>query len=516
MAFYYVGGDRDQMFLLATSMRDWLDEGHLAWFVIDVVETVDTSQFHARHRNDGAGRAAYHPDMMLALLFYAYGVGMRSSRRIEAACRTDAAFRVICGNVFPDHATIARFLVNHEQAIEGLFVEVLRLCAAAGLVSLGTIALDGTKIGTDASLDSNRTAGWIRAEASRIIGEALSVDAAEYSGVKPLFDSEELPSALTTRVGRLARLDAALASIRASEEVERDGLAKLAVRAAAASEVGRQLEGRKHRDPRAALLRAEMDAKAIKVRGERKRAARVELEAAATETGRKVLGRKPKLDDRDELAAAKKVTDAARRALAVAGEAHRANIVDPDSRIMKTQKGWVQGYNAQAVVNELQVVVGHNVTQEGNDKRQFAPMMAVTRRLLDLAGITVPVEMVLADAGYWSDANATVEGPDRLIATTKDHVQRRVARQMGTTVGPPNPDMSHIDAMEHRLRTPQGAARYSMRSHTIEPLFGDLKENRGFRRFRRRGLNAARSEWALMTLSHNLAKLFDHQTIITT
>jgi transposase len=156
MAFHYVGGDRDQLFLLATSMRDWLDEGHLAWFVIDVVEKVDTSLFHVFHPNNGPGRPAYDPDMMLALMFYAYGTGVRSSRRIEAACRTDAAYRVICGNVFPDHATIARFLVNHERAIESVFVDVLRLCAAAGLVSVGVIALDGTKMGTDAALDPDR------------------------------------------------------------------------------------------------------------------------------------------------------------------------------------------------------------------------------------------------------------------------------------------------------------------------------------------------------------------------
>lgn len=146
MARHYVGGDRDQLFLLATSMRDWLDEGHLAWFMIDVVAKVDTTAFHAIHPNDGPGRPAYHPDMMLAMLFYAYGTGIRSSRRIEAACRSDAAFRVICGNVTPDHATIARFLVDHEAAIEASFVDVLRLCAAAGLVSVGTIAIDGTKI----------------------------------------------------------------------------------------------------------------------------------------------------------------------------------------------------------------------------------------------------------------------------------------------------------------------------------------------------------------------------------
>ncbi|MGH9279513.1 MAG: transposase, partial [Acidimicrobiales bacterium] len=186
MAFHYAGENRDQLFLLAVSMRDWLDEGHLAWFVIDVVARIDTSALHARHPNDGPGRPAYNPDTMLAVLFYAYGMGVRSSRRIEALCRTDAAFRVLAAGATPDHATIARFFVDHERAVEDAFVEVLRLCAAAGLASVGTIAVDGTKMGTDAALDANRGRGAIVAERQRLhaeveamLAEGRSVDAAE-------------------------------------------------------------------------------------------------------------------------------------------------------------------------------------------------------------------------------------------------------------------------------------------------------------------------------------------------
>src|SRR5487761_1169521 len=200
MANFYVGGDRDQLFLLPVSMRDWLEEGHLAWFLIDVVAKIDTAAFHASHPNDGVGRPAYDPDMMLALLLYAYGTGSRSSRRIEAACGTDAAFRGICGGVIPDHATIARFLVEHQVAIEDSFVEVLRLCAAAGLVSVGTIAIDGTKIGADAALDKNRGEEWIRAEVTRMLAEAAATDA------QPgLFGTDVLPAELSTHSGRLAR-----------------------------------------------------------------------------------------------------------------------------------------------------------------------------------------------------------------------------------------------------------------------------------------------------------------------
>jgi transposase len=150
-------------------MRDWLDDGHLAWFIIDVVGELDTSALHARHPNDGVGRPACDPELMCALLLYAYSNGLRSSRRIEASCRTDAAYRVICGGLTPDHATIARFVVDQQQALEGLFVSGLRLCAAAGLVDLSVVALDGTKIAADAALDQNRSAAWIREQVQALL-----------------------------------------------------------------------------------------------------------------------------------------------------------------------------------------------------------------------------------------------------------------------------------------------------------------------------------------------------------
>lgn len=510
MAYFYVGGDRDQLFLLPVSMRDWLDEGHLAWFVIDVVAKIDTTAFHARHPNDGVGRPAYDPDMMLALLLYAYGTGLRSSRRIEAACGTDAAFRVICGGVTPDHATIARFLVDHQVAIEAVFIEVLRLCAAAGLVSVGTIAIDGTKIGADAALDANRGREWIRAEVERILAEAAATDAAE-DAQPGLFGGDELPTELSTHSGRLDRLEAALARIEAEDAAARAEAESHAAKAAAAAAEGRKLVGRKPKEPHAALARAEAEHTAVLARAEAKAAQRTAKEQAALSEGRKLAGRSPRPDESVERAAA--ALESARAAAAAAAPAPttQANVTDPDSRIMKTATGWIQGYNAQAAVNEHQIVVGHAVTQDANDVNQYQPMVAATRTTLDAAGISGPIGIVLADAGYWSDDNATAQGPDRLIATLKDHKQRRAARDLGTTTGPPPDGASALDTMEHRLRTPQGAAEYSKRSHTVEPVFGDHKENRGFRRFRRRGLAAVRSEWALINLSHNLAKLFAHQ-----
>jgi transposase len=504
MAYFYVGGDREQLFLLPVSMRDWIDEGHLAWFVIEVVGALDTTAFHARHPNDGVGRPAYDPEMMLALLFYAYGTGVRSSRRIEAGCRTDAAYRVICGGVTPDHATIARFVVDHEAAIKAVFVEVVRLCAAAGLVSVATIAIDGTKMGSDAALDKNRDAEWIGAEVERIVSEALAADAGQASP-GGLFVTDELPAELSTRNGRLARLQAALADIEAQDRAARAQAGARAATAAAAAAEGRKLSGPKPKDPQAALARAEADHAAELARAQAKAARRATKEQAAAAEGRKLAGFAPRPDDRVDKAAA--ALDAARAAAAGAAVT-QANITDPDSRIMKTATGWVQGYNAQAAVNENQIVVACDVTQDANDVGQYQPMVAATHDALGAAGVSQPIGVVLADAGYWSEDNATAAGPDRLIATLKDCKQRRAARDMGTTTGPPPEGASTLEAMEHRLRTIEGAQTYAQRSHTVEPVFADHKENRGWRRFRRRGLDAARSEWALMNTSHNLAKLF--------
>ncbi len=514
MAFNYIRGDRDQLFLMPVSMREWLDEGHLAWFVIDVVAKIDTSAFHARHPNDGPGRPAHDPDMMLALLLYAYGSGLRSSRRIEWACRTDAAHRVICGGVRPDHATIARFVVDHEAAIEAAFVDVLRLCAAAGLVSVGTIAIDGTKIAADAAIDANRGVGWLRAEVARIVAEAVSTDAAE-DAQGALFGGDRLPEGLSSAAGRRARLEAALAHVEAEDAAARAEADERAARARAAAEEGHKLKGRKPADPHAALARAEADHAAVVARAEARAADRAAREQAAAAEGHKLIGRKPSPDDGVGRSAA--AVEAARAAAQAAGPAPdpapaQANITDPDSRIMKTKDGFVQGYNCQAAVNEHQIVVAWAVTQEANDVHQYQPMVTATVAALDAAGVTDQIGVVLADAGYWSEDNATVEGPERLIATQKDWRQRRAARDLGTTSGPPPEGASTLEAMEHTLRTPEGAASYKTRSHTVEPVFADTKENRGFRRFRRRGLAAVTSEWALMTTAHNLGKLFRHHT----
>ena len=193
----------------------------------------------------------------------------------------------------------------------------------------------------------------------------------------------------------------------------------------------------------------------------------------------------------------------------------QANITDPDSRIMTTKDGWVQGYNAQAIVNQHQIVLVCDVSQDVSDVALYQPMTKQLDRTLTAAGLSNTIELVLADAGYWSEANATSPGPDRLIATMKDHKQRRAARQLGQTSGPPPPNATPVQEMEHLLRTPQGAAAYAQRSCLIEPVFGDCKHNRQNRNFRRRGLSAVTSEWAFMHLAGNMLKLHQHRAALT-
>jgi hypothetical protein len=260
----------------------------------------------------------------------------------------------------------------------------------------------------------------------------------------------------------------------------------------------------KPKDPAARLARAQADLAAARQRANAKQARRQARN-----------GGEPQPQD----AAADAVKDAEAQ-LAAAHKAaaeqpakpSQANITDPDSRIMKTQKSWLQGYNAQAIVNKHQIVLACAVSQDANDLELYQPMLDTLKQTLADAGIPAElIELMLADAGYCSEENLTTPGPDRLIATQKDHKQRRAARELGTTTGPPPQHATPLEAMEHRLRTAQGAAAYAHRGHLIEPVFGDRKENRGYRAFRRRGINAATSEWAFMHLVGNLTKLYRHQ-----
>ena len=512
------------MFLLPVSMREWIPEGHLAWLVLDVVAEMDTSGLH-----EGpcvvSGRPPYEPEMMCALVLYAYCRGIRSSRQIEAGCLTDAAFRVICGGLEPDHTTISRFVAARQQALGALFAEGLRLCSQAGLVDLSVVALDGTKVAADASLSQNRDREWIEREVCKLIAltaEGGDGDSGEPGGLSAGAvcgpSSLESPGAEAAPAGaargaaaRLGRLRAALAVIDAGAAEERAEAEREATQAAAQAARGRMVRGRKPTDPQKALARATADHAVALGRLGDMRAARERRDQAAASGERPLpkapppcrIGRAAECLKRAEtdLAAAREAADQAPRT------ARRVNVTDPDSRIVKTQKCWVQGYNAQAIASRDQIVVACKVSQDAGDAQLLGPMVAELQRTLDAAVIAAGAELMLADAGYWSEANATCPGPDRLIATQKDHKRRRAARDLGETDGPPAPQATAIEQMKHLLRTPQGASAYAERSAIIEPVFANAKHNRSLRGFRRRGLDAVRGEWAFVCLASNMLKL---------
>ena len=448
MAYNLLPYDREQGYLMPPSLQEWLAEGDLAWFVLDTVEQMELGEFYAGYRKDGWGAAAYDPSMMVAVLLYAYCQGIRSSRRIARALERDIGFRVVSANQQPDFRTACRFRAEHEKALERLFTQVLRLCREAGLVKLGVVAIDGTKVAADAALDANRSYGSLEAEVRQMLAEAKRVDAKEDALYGSERRGDELPDGLGRRADRLKRLEAAKARLEKEAEVA---------------------------------------AEAARERLERRRVEEVS-------NGKKKRGRKPKVMEP-----------------AVASEA-KANTTDPDSRIMKGRQGYVQGFNVQTIVSLDQVIVAVGVTQEANDVQQLRPMLKTLERSLEAAGIDERPKIALADAGYWSEANVTTcsrpDGLELLIATTKDWKQRKLLREQGCPRGRIPGGLSTRDRMERKLLTKRGRAIYRMRGVLVEPVFGQVKEGQGFRRFMRRGFEAAASEAALVATTHNLLKLW--------
>jgi transposase len=446
LGYNFITADRKQDFLLAPSLEDWLPKGHLARFLIDVVAEMKLSAFYAKRRSDGWGRAAYEPSMMVTLLLYAACTGTRSSRAIERRCVEDIAYRYITAGNCPDHATVARFRAGHEEALTGLFKEALRLCAEAGLVSVGVVALDGTKLAANAALAANRTAEGIdkeiEKEVRQMLKEMADADAAQDALFGPDKRGDELPEELSNPHSRLERLKAA------KQRLERQDKA------------------------------AQDDYQAKKDR----------VDKALEETGRRPRGRPPKAPQERAKQPSK-----------------QANLTDPDSRIMQGPDGALQGYNAQNVVNENQIVLASDVTQDGNDVRQLAPMLDEANKNLAAAGVSTGIGVLLADAGYNSEENLSVEGPELLIATTKE------ARQRAATSPAPRgripKGLKPRQLMERKLATKRGRALYRRRACIVEPVFGQHHE-RGFNQFSRRGLQACRAEWSFENTCHNLLKLW--------
>ena len=508
MGARFIGGDRDQVFLMPPSVRDWVPEGHLVWTVLDAVAELDLSAIYADYRADGHGRAAYEPSMMVALLLYAYARGVRSARGIERGCVEDVAFRVVAGNVAPDHSTIAEFRVRHEQPLADLFSGVLGLCARAGLASVGVVAIDGTKIAANASMNANRDFGQIARE---ILAEAAEIDAHE----DELYGTErgdELPEHLRTRAGRRKALREAKerlerarnGSSEASSDDDPPATVKLDPQHFVTRPMGRRAWVREGR-------------RALEAQRERER------RPIAKDRDDRLFEACRRLEEELDVEQASHAAYDAWRARGVAADGSRrmapgmvkphepvtvptgvVNTTDHDSRVMGTQgQPPLQGYNAQLAVNDQQLIVAAELTTDAPDFGHLEPMVRATQRELQAADLDDPA-MVVADAGYWHQR--------QIEAVVSDGIQVLVPPDSGLRKAPrPGWTGGFYDFMRRVLATPNGRQTYRTRQVTIEPVFGQLKFNRQIRRFQRRDRSACRSEWRFIAATHNLLKLHRHR-----
>ena len=436
----------DQLLLLPPDMTHWLPQDHLVYFIRDVVGQMDLSAVYASYDGSKGGYPAYHPEMMVALLIYAYCAGVASSRKIEKATYELIPFRVLTADQHPDHDTISEFRRRHLEALAALFVQVLRLCQRAGLVKLGHVSLDGTKVRANASKHKamsyarmEKSVVELEAEVKRLIAEAEATDEVEDGQYGKGSRGDELPEELRFKQGRLSRIK------EAKEVLEREAREQ------------EQLDQEKKRQ---------------------------DQEASGDRRGRPPKAPSEKPDGKAQY-----------------------NFTDPESRIMKdgATKSFEQSYNCQAAVDgHCQVIVATRVSQEANDKRELKPV--VERLKTNLEG-TKPGRMT-TDSGYFSEENVTYlaqEQIDGYVATGRiKHGDKPLPAPRGRIPK----DASLKERMGRKLRTIKGRAIYAKRKEISEPVFGQIKQVRGFRQFLLRGLRKVSAEWDLICLGHNLLKLF--------
>ena len=439
----------DQVWLLPPSPKDWLPEGDLVYFVMDVVRQLDISAITDYYERSDRGFPPYHPRMMAMVLLYSYCNGVFSSRRIQQRCERDAAYRVIVGADVPDFRTISDFRKIHLKALSGLFVGVLGLCREAGLVKLGHVSLDGTKIKANASRHKAMSYGWMKEEEQRLqkeigvlLGQAEQVDAQEdqkYGSRR----GDELPEELALRESRLKKIQQAKAALEARAKAKA------------------QEEKARHEPP----------------------------QSSPGEPPRPSQGNSPPVVPDDKA---------------------QYNFTDPTTSIMKANnKGWDQCGNAQAVVDgENQIIVAADVTNQANDKRQVQPMMAQAVENVTKTGPDGKIIAASMDSGYFSEEN--VQGLenheiDGYVATERIKHGERVPE---APRGRPPTDLTAKQKMARKLRTKKGRTIYARRKTIVEPVFGQIKRCRGFVQFLLRGIDKIRGEWSLVCLTHNLLKLF--------
>src|SRR6266851_3492598 len=421
----------DEDLLLPPSLRDWLPEKHVAYFVSDVVDHLDLSAMDAVYGNEKRGQPPYDPQMMTKILVYGYCVGVFSSRRIERRLVEDIAFRVLAADNQPNFRTISDFRKMHLKTLEGLFEQVLKIALEAGAMRVGRVAVDGTKVKANASKHKamsydrmQEKEKQLRAEIQQLLEQAEAADAEEDARYGKDRQGDELPAELQRRESRRKKI----------------------------REAKRALEARAR-------------------------------EKAATEGG-DAKPAPPK--DKDQY-----------------------NFTDPESRIMKGADGFVQGYNAQAAVEPtMQLIVAQTVTQATNDKEQLMPMVEAVEQQSGQRP-----EELLADSGYCSEKNLEAldseENPERRIdgyvATER---QKHDEYKEPCPRGPLPEGATRVDRMRRKLKTKAGKAAYAARKAIVEPVFGQIKQARGFRQFLLRGIHKVRAEWSLVCLTHNILKMY--------
>jgi transposase len=415
----------EQALLLPPSLREWLPEDHLAFFVSDLVDQLDLSAIISAYEDEERGYPPYHPVMLTKVLVYGYCVGVFSSRKIQQRLAEDVAFRVLAAGNHPDFRTIADFRKTHLPALRGFFEQVLRLARELGAPRVGRVALDSSKIKANASKHKAMSYGrlrekhrQLRAEVKQLLDQAEAADAAEDAEYGPDRRGDELPVELQRRESRLKRI----------------------------REAQRALEGR---------------AKAEAV-----------VEGEADES--------VKPDSKAQY-----------------------NFTDPESRIMKGPDGFVQAYNVQVAVDELQLIVGHAVTQETNDKKQLMPMITT---IAQQSGATP--SQLLADAGYCSDENLIAIAATTIDAYISTRKQNHGERPGPCPRGPLPKTATRVDGMARKLLTKAGAKVYAARKAIVEPVIGQIKQARGFRQFLLRGFEKVQGEWSLVCTTHNILKLY--------
>jgi len=564
MAHRYLPVDRDQPAFLPLNMYDWVPKDHVVWLVIDTVELLGTPELTVRlaggTRKSARGRRAYHPVMLLTLLAYAYCCGVLSTRAIEDRCRVDATFRLACAGLVPDHSTISRFrqrACGDGGPMEDVFYAVLRVCAAAGLGRLSVLAVDGVKIGANASKEANRTEAGLRKLAAAIMAGAGAADEPGAAGTgEDLLGGEALPPGWADPRSRLARVRACLAGFAAQRDA-----AGARRRAQAQAWLDAQAAGERVTRPPAAVaveaariaLEAEVARHQALVDGwDRKRAAggRAGKKPVPVEASRRVARQ------RERLARAEAAAQQDEQPGAAAGEPGTAttgrkkkskpvrNVTDPDSALMPVRGGGVkQGYNCQDAAADDRLLLGGFASSNAADTVHAARLETVAVKGAQIvaaahadpghdvaacharmctaedpgdpghdaaachAQMTAAPGVIVFDAGYCSEANLTASGEaDRLIATGNRRTMGKAAAD-NPAAGPPPEDATATEAMDHRLRTPEGRAAYKRRAPDIEGVHASIEDLIGLRRFSMRGLALATGEFLLAGLCHNLLLL---------